>query len=71
MAILQISKIQHRRGLQDDLPQLSSAELGWSIDTRKLYIGTGTVDVGAPTEGVPAILADNSILDFSAASFNL
>ena len=65
MAILQISKIQHRRGLQDDLPQLSSAELGWSIDTRKLYIGNGTVDEGAPTEGVTEILTENSILDFT------
>jgi hypothetical protein len=65
MAILQISRIQHRRGLQEDLPQLASAELGWSIDTRKLYIGNGTVDEGAPTEGVTEILTENSILDFT------
>ena len=62
MAILQISRIQHRRGLQEDLPQLASAELGWSIDTRKLYIGNGTVDEGAPIEGVTEILTENSIL---------
>ena len=29
MAVTQISRIQHRRGLEQDLPQLSSAELGW------------------------------------------
>jgi hypothetical protein len=62
MAILQISRIQHRRGLQEDLPQLASAELGWSIDTRKLYIGNGTVDEGAPVEGVTEIITENSIL---------
>lgn len=43
MAILQISRIQNRRGLKEDLPQLSSAELGWSVDTRELYIGNGNV----------------------------
>lgn len=62
MAILQISRIQHRRGLQEDLPQLASAELGWSIDTRKLYIGNGTVTEGAPVEGVTEIITENSIL---------
>jgi hypothetical protein len=44
---------------------LASAELGWSIDTRKLYIGNGTVDEGAPVEGVTEILTENSILDFT------
>jgi hypothetical protein len=62
MAILQISRIQHRRGLQQDLPQLASAELGWSIDTRKLYIGNGGIDEGAPIEGVTEVLTENSIL---------
>lgn len=65
MAILQISRIQHRRGLQQDLPQLASAELGWSIDTRRLYIGNGTVDEGAPVEGVTEILTEKSIIDFT------
>ena len=32
MAVVQISRIQHRRGKSDDLPQLASAELGWSIN---------------------------------------
>lgn len=60
MAIVQISRIQHRRGLQQDLPQLASAELGWSIDQRKLYIGNGTLEEGAPTEGVTQILTEFS-----------
>lgn len=66
MAILQISRIQHRRGLQQDLPQLASAELGWSIDTRRLYIGNGTVDEGAPIQGVTEILTEKSIIDFTS-----
>lgn len=65
MAIIQISRIQHRRGLQEDLPQLASAELGWSIDTRRLYIGNGTLEEGAPTLGVTEILTEYSILNFT------
>jgi hypothetical protein len=60
MAIVQISQIQIRRGLQQDLPQLASAEMGWSLDTRKLYIGNGTLIEGAPTEGVTEILTQYS-----------
>ena len=60
MAIIQISKIQHRRGLSNDLPQLASAELGWSVDTRQLYIGNGTIDEGAPTIGNTEILTEYS-----------
>lgn len=60
MAIIQISKIQHRRGLSTDLPQLASAELGWSIDTRQLYIGNGTIEEGAPTLGNTEILTEYS-----------
>lgn len=61
MAVTQISRIQHRRGLEQDLPQLSSAELGWSLDTRKLYIGNGTLEEGAPTVGVTRILTEHDI----------
>ena len=56
MAVVQISRIQARRGLQQDLPTLASAELGWSVDQRRLYIGNGTIDEGAPTTGVTEIL---------------
>jgi len=56
MAVIQISKIQVRRGLQTNLPQLASAEMGWSIDERRLYIGNGTLAEGAPTVGNTEIL---------------
>ena len=36
MSIVQISQIQVRRGLNQDLPQLASGELAWSNDTRQL-----------------------------------
>jgi hypothetical protein len=39
MAIVQISKIQHRTGANVDLPQLDEGELGFATDDRKLYIG--------------------------------
>jgi hypothetical protein len=56
MAVIQISKIQVRRGLQTNLPQLASAEMGWSVDERRLYIGNGTLAEGAPTVGNTEIL---------------
>lgn len=62
MAVTQVSRIQVRRGLQQDLPQLASAELGWSLDTRKLYIGNGTLEEGAPIVGVTEILTSQSDL---------
>jgi len=64
VAVIQISRIQHRRGLQSDLPNLASAELGWSVDTRKLYIGNGTIEEGAPSLGRTEVLTQYSILDF-------
>ena len=60
MAVIQISKIQIRRGLQADLPTLASAELGWSIDSRRLFIGSGTIAEGAPAEGNTEILTEYS-----------
>jgi len=60
MAIVSISRIQHRRGLQQDLPTLSSAELGWSIDQQKLYIGNGTISEGSPRLGNTEILTEYS-----------
>jgi len=66
MAVTQISRIQHRRGLEQDLPQLASAELGWSVDTRHLYIGNGTLDEGAPTVGITRILTELDINDLTS-----
>jgi len=66
MAVTQISRIQHRRGLEQDLPQLSAAELGWSLDTRQLYIGNGTLEEGAPIVGVTRILTEHDIDDITS-----
>ena len=60
MAIVSISRIQHRRGLQQDLPLLASAELGWSLDSQKLYIGNGSTTEGAPRTGITEILTEHS-----------
>ena len=70
MAVIQISKIQVRRGLQENLPQLSSGEMGWSVDERRLYIGNGTLVEGAPTVGVTEILTEYSA-DNNAANIAL
>ena len=56
MAVIQISKIQVRRGYQEDLPTLASGELGWSIDQRRLWIGNGTLSEGAPEIGNTELL---------------
>ena len=56
MPIVQISRIQHRRGKKTDLPQLAAGELGWSIDDQRLYIGNGTVADGAPAVGNTEIM---------------
>jgi hypothetical protein len=58
VAVIQISKIQVRRGLQENLPQLASAELGWSIDERRLFIGNGTLGEGAPSSGNTELLTE-------------
>ena len=66
MAVVQISKIQLRRGnkLVTGLPQLASGELAWAIDTQELYIGNGAVSEGAPLVGNTKILTEHdNILD--------
>ena len=60
MAIVQVSQITNRLGLQEDLPQLAGGELGWSTDTRQLYIGNGTLTEGAPVIGNTEILTEFS-----------
>jgi len=66
VAIVQISQITNRKGLQENLPQLAGAELGWSTDTRQLYIGNGTLEDGAPVIGNTEILTEFSdILNFT------
>lgn len=61
MAIVQISRIQVRRGRSNGgtgLPQLASGELGWAIDSQELYIGNGAVSEGAPFVGNTKILTE-------------
>jgi hypothetical protein len=61
VAIVQISRITQRKGLEEDLPQpLAGAELGWAIDQRRLFIGNGNPADGAPTVGNTEILTEFS-----------
>jgi hypothetical protein len=62
MAVVQISKIQVRRGRksQTNLPQLSGGEFGWAVDTQQLYIGNGSVSEGSPFVGNTEILTERS-----------
>jgi hypothetical protein len=60
VAIVQVSRITNRKGLVENLPQLAGAELGWAIDERRLFIGNGTLDEGAPTVGNTEILTEFS-----------
>jgi hypothetical protein len=67
MAVVQISRIQLRRGKKNTgtgLPQLASGELAWAIDTQELFVGNGSVAEGAPYVGRTKILTEHdSILD--------
>lgn len=71
MAVVQISRIQQRRGKKQSatgFPQLASGEIGWAIDTQELYIGNGAVSEGAPYVGNTQILTEHvNILDFAEA----
>jgi hypothetical protein len=65
LAILQISKIQVRRGLYENLPEpLSSGEFGWALDERRLFIGNGTTAEGAPLLGNTEIITEYNVKDF-------
>lgn len=55
MAIVQISRITHRKGLQENLPQLDGGELGWSTDSQRLFIGNGTTEEPPAGDGAPAV----------------
>lgn len=69
MAIVQIARITHRKGLKENLPQLAGAELGWAVDTQQLFIGNGTVSEGAPIVGNTEILTENSDILSLAATY--
>jgi hypothetical protein len=69
VAIVQISRITQRKGLASDLPQpLAGAELGWATDDRRLFIGNGTIEDGAPVLGNTEVLTEFSdILGFATS----
>jgi len=83
MAVVQISRIQLRRGKKDGPPEaawngipgqdngvrLASAELAWCIDTQQLYIGNGETSEGAPRIGNTQILTERSNL-LDVANYN-
>jgi hypothetical protein len=61
MAVVQISRIQQRRGKKQDgtgLPQLASAEFAWCVDTQELFIGNGSVAEGSPAVGNTKVLTE-------------
>lgn len=64
MAVVQISRIQLRRGKAKEgtgVPQLASGEMAWAVDTQQLYIGNGSVAEGAPAVGNTKILTENDL----------
>lgn len=68
---MQISKIQVRRGQKNSnsgIPQLSSAEFAWAIDSQELFIGNGSVLEGAPYVGNTKVLTEHdNILDLASS----
>mgnify|MGYP003948243129 CR=1 FL=1 len=65
MAVVQISKIQVRRGRKQGeagVPQLSSGELAWAVDSQELYIGNGSVQEGSPGVGNSKVLTEHDNL---------
>jgi len=73
MAVVQISRIQVRRGKINSgtgLPQLASGELAWSIDSQELWIGNGAVSEGSPAVGNTKIITAND-LSFNNNLLNL
>lgn len=62
MAIIEIAKIQVRRGQENQtgMPQLDSGEFGWAEDTEHLYIGKRIAD-GAVDDNNSRILTENDL----------
>jgi hypothetical protein len=62
MAVIEIAKIQVRRGLENvtGVPTLAPGEFGWAQDTQNLYIGR-SVEEGANSTGNTRILTDRDL----------
>ena len=69
MAVLQISQIQVRKGLLQDLGQLAGGEFGWAVDKLRLFIGNGNLDEGSPYIGNTEILTEHSLRTNGLATF--
>ena len=72
MAVVQISRIQLRRGRANEtpIPQLASGELAWAIDTQELWIGSGSVGEGAPAVDNIKVLTDaDNLLDYGTYTY--
>jgi hypothetical protein len=71
MAVVQISKIQVRRGRKNSnsgIPQLSSAEFAWAVDSQELFIGNGSVLEGSPYVGNTKVLTEHdNILELASS----
>ena len=69
--MVQISKIQVRRGQKNSnsgIPQLSSAEFAWAVDSQELFIGNGSVLEGAPYVGNTKVLTEHdNILELASS----
>lgn len=65
MAVVQISRIQVRRGQANTgsgIPQLAGGEFGWAVDNQELYIGNGSVAEGSPSVGNTKVLTEHDNL---------
>ena len=63
MAVQQISQIQVRRGLFQDLGLLAGGEFGWALDQLRLFIGNGSLLEGAPSEGLTEIMTRQGVIN--------
>lgn len=80
MAVIEIAKIQVRRGdaRVTGLPTLDSGEFGWAVagtdpsaTTPELYIGNGTPAEGATVRGITKILTEHDLTDPNLFNFSL
>jgi hypothetical protein len=62
MAVIEIAKIQVRRGQENQtgVPQLAGGEFAWAADTEKLYIGLRRDDGGSRDQNIE-ILTENHL----------
>jgi len=65
MAVIEISRIQVRRGQENQtgVPTLAGGEFGWAADTENLYIGLRREDGGSRDDNV-RILTENDLVNF-------